>query len=160
MSVPDTDAPVPIHEDRVFRLLVMVSSALGMGGVISSLTLLSRGPHGFEFHWTGLAIPGFVLGMMVSTGYWAIVFRLSAQSSLRGPRFLAFASGIMLVFALVAFLYPIRFIPEQKRSDVVIGLCAAVVVLSTVGYIIHSIVRGLEQESQDTPDEGLPPEDR
>lgn len=127
----------------------MLSSALGMGGVVSSLTLLGRGPHGFEFHWTNLAIPAFVLGALISTGYWWIVFRMSSQTTRGGPRFLGLASLVMIVLALIAFLYPVRFIPQQKRADVIIGLAVAVFVLGTIGYIIHTIVRWLEQESEE-----------
>lgn len=153
--------PVPLHEDRTFRAVIMVSSALGLGGVISSLTLLSRGPHGFEFHWTNLAIPAFVLGVVISCGYWWIVFRLSRPTTAgrRNYRFLVAASCVMIALALGAFLYPIRFIPPQKRTDVIIGLAIAVLVLGTIGYLIHTIVRWLEQETEekrpeDPADEG------
>ena len=135
----------------------MISSALGMGGVISSLTLLSSGPHGFEFHWTNLAYPAFALGCLISTGYWWIVFRMTSRSNPSSLRFLALASGGMIVFAVAAFLYPIRFIPQQKRSDVIIGLAAAVLVLGTIGYIIHSIVRWLEEDAQEDPPPGSEP---
>ncbi len=144
-----SSAPTPLHEDRVFRYVILLSSAFGMGGVVSSLTLLGRGPNGFEFHWTNLAIPAFAVGAVISSAYWLIVFRLAARSSRSGPRFLAWASMVMIVLAVVAFLYPIRFIPEQKRADVIIGLSVAVLVLGTIGYIIHVIVRSLEQETDD-----------
>lgn len=150
-------APVPLHEDRFFQYLVMISSGLGMGGVVSSLTLLSSGPHGFEFHWTNLAYPAFALGAVVSTVYWRLVFRLTSRSTPSSLRFLAAASGGMLVFALAAFLYPIRFIPQQKRADVIFGLAAAVLVLGTIGYIVHSIVRWLEQDAQEDPPPGSEP---
>jgi hypothetical protein len=53
----------------------------------------------------------------------------------------------------VAFLYPVRFIPHQKRADVVVGLSLAVLVLSTIGYMVYTIVHWLEQESESAEDE-------
>lgn len=128
-----------------------------MGGVVSSLTLLSSGPHGFEFHWNNLAYPAFFLGCVISTAYWKVVFRTTSRSNPSSLRFLAMASGVMIVLAVAAFLYPIRFIPEQKRADVIFGLAAAVLVLGTIGYIIHSIVRWLEQDAQEDPPPGSEP---
>ncbi|HRI12237.1 MAG TPA: hypothetical protein PLX89_04455 [Verrucomicrobiota bacterium] len=152
---PSALPPVPLHEDPLFRRLVMVASGAAMGGVIASLTLLQKGPVGFAFHWTYLALPAFVLGVVVSTLYWRIVFRYSAGAAAgAGRRILFTASLIMLVLGVVAFLYPVRFIPQQKRADVVIGLSVAVFALSTIGYMIHTIVRWLEQESEPPPDEG------
>jgi len=155
-SVKPTPAPtpVPLHEDRLFRAFVMISSALGIGGVVSSLTLLSSGPNGFEFHWSNLALPAFLIGALLSTGYWWIVFRMSSRSTVAEQKFLTIASILMLVLGVVAFLYPIRFIPQQKRADVIIGLSAAILVLGTIGYIIYSLVHWLEQDSEEGPPEG------
>lgn len=147
MKSPPDLPPVPLHEDVTFRRILMAASAAGMGGVVASLTTVRQGPHGFEFHWTALAIPGFAAGALVACLYWAMIFRFSARaSSRRGRRWITTASVLLIVLAVGAFLYPIRFIPEQKRGEVIIGLSAAVVVLGGIGYIIHTIVRWLEQD--------------
>lgn len=139
----------------MFRALVMLASAVGMGGVVASLTTLRQGPFGFEFHWTSLAIPAFVAGALVACGYWALIFRYSSRAgSVGGRRWIGGASIVLLLMAVVAFLYPIRFIPEQKRGDVIIGLSAAVVVLSGIGYLIHTIVKWLDQDAGETGDDG------
>lgn len=150
MKVTPSPAPVPLHEDKTFRLLVMLASAAGMGGVVASLTTLRKGPYGFEFHWTNLAIPGFVAGALISCLYWALIFRFSSRiGSAGGRRSIVIASVTLLVLALVAFLYPIRFIPDDKRGDVIIGLSSAIVVLGGIGFGIHTIVRWLEQDSEE-----------
>ncbi|MEN9732055.1 MAG: hypothetical protein RLZ45_50 [Verrucomicrobiota bacterium] len=154
MKPPQPNAPVPLHEDPRFRFLVMSASALGLGGMLASLTFLDKGPHGFEFHWSSLALPAFALGIVLSSAYWWIVFRMTARSGRLGPGFLTTASAAVMVLAILAFLYPIRFIPAAKRTDVVIGLTLAVLVLGTIGYIIHTMVRWLEQESAEDPPEG------
>lgn len=142
----------------MFRGLVMVSSGLGFGGVVGSLTLLQDGPYGFEFHWSSWAIPGFFLGAVVSTIYWWFVFHFSARSALGAGRRTIYAlSGVLLFLSLLAFLYPVRFIPAAKRGDVIIGLTAAIVVLGTIGYLIRTIVRWLEQDTAEAEDD--PPED-
>lgn len=128
----------------------MLSSAAGMGGVVASLTTLRQGSYGFEFHWTNLAIPAFVAGALISSLYWAMIFRYSARAgSTRGRRWIVSASVTLLGLAVVAFLYPIRFIPDQKRGDVIVGLAAAVVVLGGIGFLIHTIVGWLEQDTRE-----------
>jgi hypothetical protein len=59
-----------------------------------------------------------------------------------------------MLLAILSFLYPIRFIPAARRTDVLIGLALAVLVLGTIGYIIHTMVRWLEQDSADAPPDG------
>jgi hypothetical protein len=159
MRTSNPQTPVPLHEDLRFRFLVMAASALGLGGMLASLTFLDKGPHGFEFHWSPLALPAFALGIVLSSAYWWIVFRMTARSGRLGPGFLTSASAGVMVLAILAFLYPIRFIPAAKRTDVVIGLSLAVLVLGTIGYIIHTMVRWLEQESAEDPPEGSTGED-
>lgn len=154
MKVPQSQPPVPLHEDLRFRFLVMAASALGLGAMLASLTFLDKGPHGFEFHWSPLALPAFALGIILSSAYWWIVFRMTNRPGQLGAGFLTGASAAVMVLAILAFLYPIRFIPAAKRADVVIGLSLAVLVLGTIGYIIHTMVRWLEQESAGDPPEG------
>jgi len=150
MKVVPSSSPVPLHEDTAFRTLVMLGSAAGMGGMVASLTTLKQGPYGFEFHWSNLAIPGFVAGALISCLYWAMIFRYSARAgSASGRRFVGIASMTLLALAVVAFLYPIRFIPEQKRGDVIVGLAGAIVVLGGIGYLIHTIVSWLEQDAEE-----------
>jgi len=147
MKASPDNPPVPLHEDATFRGLVMAASALGMGGMVASLATVRQGPHGFEFHWTALAIPGFVAGALIGCLYWAMIFRFSARSGAHGGRRpVAIASAFLLVLAMAVFLYPIRFIPDQKRGDVIVGLAAAIVVLGGIGFLIHTIVRWLEQD--------------
>lgn len=125
----------------------MAASALGMGGVVASLATVRQGPYGFEFHWTPLAIPGFVAGALIGCLYWALIFRFSARTGSRsGRRSILAASLVLMGLALVAFLYPIRFIPDEKRGEVIIGLSAAIVVLGGIGYVIHTLVQWLEQD--------------
>jgi len=146
--------PVPLHEDVLFRRLVTAASAAGMGGVVGSLATVRQGPHGFEFHWTALAIPGFVAGALIACLYWAMIFRFSARAgSQRGRRWIAVASVLLMGLAVGAFLYPIRFIPEQKRGEVIIGLAAAVTVLGGIGYLIHTIVGWLEQDDAEAAEQ-------
>lgn len=156
MKPPKTQAqaPVPLHEDPWFRFLVMASSGVGFGGMLASLTFLDKGPHGFEFHWSPLALPAFALGILLSSAYWWIVFRMTNRPGQLGTGFLTASSGAVMLLAILSFLYPIRFIPAARRTDVLIGLALAVLVLGTIGYIIHTMVRWLEQDSADTPPDG------
>ncbi|MFO1458834.1 MAG: hypothetical protein U1G08_05450 [Verrucomicrobiota bacterium] len=158
MKPTPSSPPVPLHEDSTFRVLVMLASAVGMGGVVASLTTLKQGQYGFEFHWTNLAIPGFFAGAIIACIYWLMIFRFSARSASGGGRRpIVIASFALLGASIVAFLYPVRFIPEQKRGDVIIGLSAAIVVLSGIGYLIHTIVRWLDQDGEENS--GTDPDD-
>lgn len=135
-----------------FKAVMVGSSALGAGGLLASLTVVNVGPSGFEFHWSNWAIPAFVIGAVLTGCFWRVVFRLSARGGdeKKKRRRLMLLSGFLLVVAFGAFLYPLRFVAAERRNDVLIGLGVAIAVLGTVGFLLRTVVKWLEEESDET----------
>ena len=141
-----------VERSPFLRWIMIGSSALGLGCLLASLTVLDLGHGGIEFHWSNLALIAFPAGAALAAGYWILVFRLgSADETASTRRKLYSASAFMLLLAFAAFLYPLRFVTPEKRNDVLIGLGTAVVALSCVGYMIRTVVRMLEDEDDANP---------
>lgn len=141
--------PDPLERNPMFRGVVVGSSALGMGALLASLTVVRHGEAGLEFHWSWLAVAAFVAGAALAAGFWRLVFHWSAaRDHAANRRKVMLASGLLLVLAVAAFLYPLRFVAAERRNDVLIGLAVAVLVLSVVGFLIRTIVRWLEEDSE------------
>lgn len=151
-------APASLDHDLGFRVVMVGSSALGSGALLASLTVIRQGRLGIEFVWSNLAIPAFLLGALLCCGFWWLVFRLEARQGdeQRQRRRLLVASAALLLLAFGAFIYPMRFVVPERRTDVLIGLGAAIAVLSVVGFMIRTVVKWLEEEADQT-DSPAPP---
>ncbi|MEI6356943.1 MAG: hypothetical protein WCP53_07560 [Verrucomicrobiota bacterium] len=134
------------------RWVIIGSSAFGAGMLLASLTGLEQGASGLEFHVRLLSVPAFIVGSVVASAYWWLVFHLGAGKDDRSARRqLHAASGLILLLALAVFMYPLRFVTPEKRDDVLIGLAIAVGALSCVGFMIRTVVRMLEEEDAANP---------
>jgi MFS family permease len=142
----------PLDRSVAFKAVMVGSSALGAGALLASLTVVNVGPSGFEFHWNNWAIAAFVIGAVLAGGFWLLVFRLSARggNEKKKHRRLMLLSGFLLLVAFGLFLYPLRFVTPERRNDVLIGLGVAVAVLSVVGFLLRTVVKWLEEESDET----------
>ncbi len=132
------------------------SSALGSGCLIASLPIVQSGPGGIDFRWSNWAVPAFVLGAAIAIGFWQLIFRLAGRrgdEAASRRKLYAASAGLMLV-ALGAFIYPLRFVVPDRRTDVLIGLGMAVIVLSAVGMLIRTVVKWLESEAAQHPEDG------
>lgn len=137
-----------MDNDAGFKAVVILASALGMGTLLASLIVLEPTDHGFEFKWTIYAPVGFVVGALLAWAYWRLVFRLALRNAdpKQSARRLKQAVIGLLALGVLAFLYPLRFVAEERRTDVLIGLGAAIVALSGVGWMIRTVVVMLESE--------------
>jgi hypothetical protein len=142
-----------LDNDSGFKAVVVGSSALGIGTLMASLTVLEPTDHGFEFKWSAYAPVAFVIGALLAWAYWRLVFRLALREAdpIRSARRLKQAVVGLLILGVLAFLYPLRFVAEERRTDVLIGLGAAIVALSGVGWMVRTVVVLLESEPD--PDE-------
>ena len=144
---------LPLDSDPKFKAVVIGSSGLGIGALFASLTVLEPTEHGFEFRWTPYVIPAFAVGSLLAWAYWRMVFRLAfrGQDPVRAARRLKRAVIGLLALGILAFLYPLRFVAAERRTDVLIGLGAAIVALSGVGLLLRTVVVMLEsEEANDT----------
>jgi len=147
LSTADT-----LERSPALRWVIIGSSAFGAGMLFASLTGLEQGESGLEFHVRLLSVPAFIVGSVVASAYWWLVFHLGAGKDDRSSRRqLHAASGLILLLALAVFMYPLRFVTPEKRDDVLIGLAIAVGALSCVGFMIRTVVRMLEEEDAANP---------
>ena len=88
----------------------------------------------------------FVLAASAGWYYWKLVARMAAEKSpnLR-KKFIVFSIGLVLL-GVIGFLYPLKFIPPEKRKDVFIGLALAVGVLSGVGFVMRKVIKFLDSD--------------
>ena len=141
-----------LERSAALRWVIIGSSAFGAGMLFASLTGLEQGAAGLEFHVRLLSVPAFIVGSVVASAYWWLVFHLGAGKDDRSARRqLHAASGLILLLALAIFMYPLRFVTPEKRGDVLIGLAIAVGALSCVGFMIATVVGMLAQEDAANP---------
>ncbi len=137
----------------LFRL-VGVASGLAFGGMVASLFAVKSTPGGLVFELNAGAVISFVVCAVIAWFYWRVVERMAmgAAPQQRRRRFKLFSAGLLLV-GVISFLYPLKFIPEEKRKDVFIGLALAIGVLSGVGYVMCHVKKFLEADEKRTEDE-------
>lgn len=141
-----------------FRRFVSAGAAAGAAGMCGSLAMLTCGDQGFEFHWKPVVPVAAAGGAAVAWLFWRIVFGLvdRAVEPTAARRTLWTAVAVLMAMALAAFLYPIRCVSAEVRGDVLIGLAAAVAVLSAAGWALRSLVRAFEKASDEDAGGGKP----
>ncbi len=151
------EASDTVERSPFLRWIMIGSSAFSLGCLLASLTVLDLGKGGIEFHWSNYALIAFPVGAALAAGYWLLVFRLGEKDEFASGRRTVYAASIfMLLLAIGVFMYPLRFITPEKRSDVLIGLAVATCALSCVGFMIRTVVKMLEEEDDANPPPPLP----
>lgn len=135
-------------------LIVGLGSSLAFGAMIASLFAVNSGPAGFSFKVNLPAVVAFLVAAPLAWFYWRLVARMAAEKApeQRRKKFLVFSIGLLLV-GVTAFLYPLKFIPPEKRQDVFIGLALAMGCLSGVGFIMLKVRKFLEADLKESENE-------
>jgi hypothetical protein len=86
--------------------------------------------------------------------YWRMVERMALEKApaSRKKKFVVFSIGLMLV-GIVSFLYPLKFIPAEKRQDVFIGLALAIGCIAGVAAVMWKVRSFLEADLKDSEDD-------
>ena len=129
-------------------------AALAFGAMVASLFALKSAPEGFTFEINVLTIIAFLTAATFAWFYWRMIARMAAEGTPdnRRKKFIAFSIGLVLV-GLVSFLYPLKFIPEEKRKDVFIGLALAAGCLSGVGLVMLKVKKFLDADLKKSEEE-------
>ena len=139
-----------MHSKAPFlRRVVVVSSALALGGMLGSLGVVGRDLEGlkFEFHWSVPIL--FAVGAVLAVLFWRVIFQFDAGASVGKNKLLKLSGGTLLLIAFGCFLFPLRLVSEAKRLEVIWGLSSALVVLSGFGWIIFNTIQWVEASSRD-----------
>jgi hypothetical protein len=73
----------------------------------------------------------------------------------RKKKFIVFSVGLGLV-GLVSFLYPLKFVPAEKRFDVFVGLVLAFSCIGGIGVVMWKVKRFLDADLKKSEDEDRP----
>lgn len=130
----------------LFRL-AGVGASLAFGAMVGSLFALKPVPDGFSFELNAGAVISFLAAATLAWFYWRMVAGMAAGKApeQRRRKFIAFSIGLLLV-GIVSFLYPLKFIPEEKRKDVFIGLALAAACITGVGLVMWKVTRFLNAD--------------
>jgi drug/metabolite transporter (DMT)-like permease len=140
--------PAPGDSSTIFRI-AGIGASLAFGGMVATLFAVKPIPHGhgLTFVVTVPAVIAFVVAALCAWFYWRMVERmaLDAAPEQRRKKFVLFSAGLGVI-GIVSFLYPIKFVPEEKQKDVFIGLALAVGVLSGVGFVLLRVKKFLDAD--------------
>ena len=122
-------------------------AALAFGVMVATLFALERTPNGLSFKLNAAAIISFLVAAPVTFFYWRLIARMATERApeQRRNKFIVFSAGLLLV-GVVAFLYPLKFVPAEKRKDVFIGLALAFGCIGGVGVVMWKLRNFLEAD--------------
>jgi len=140
-------------DSGLFRI-AGAGAALAFGAMVASLFAVRSNSSGFTFEITVPAVVAFAVSAVVAWFYWRLVARLAAENApaQKRKRFVLFSIALLAV-GVIAFLYPLTFIPAEKRTDVFIGLALAVGVLTGVGFVMWQVKKFLDADQKSAEDQ-------
>jgi cytochrome bd-type quinol oxidase subunit 2 len=122
-------------------------AALAFGVMVATLFALERTPHGLSFKLNAAAVISFLVAAPVTFFYWRLIARMATERApeQRRKKFIVFSVGLLLI-GVMAFLYPLKFVPPEKRKDVFIGLALAFGCIGGVGLVMLKVRKFLEAD--------------
>jgi hypothetical protein len=119
--------------------IVLGSTALALGCMAAAIQALRQDAAGFTFHVSLGTFVAFALGTAAGLLYW----KLAARSMLA----VRLGTAVLVLAGVGGFLYPLRFVPANKRGDVAIGLVAASCAISLVAFLLWKLKRFFDADA-------------
>jgi hypothetical protein len=144
--------PVEAAEDPFFRQLVSLASSLAISGMLASLAAVEKGAVSgrLEFHWHWAVLPLGLIGLGLGHVFWRLLWQAQRDNRVESQRRVRWFAALLGLIAISSFLYPLRYLQPERRSDVFIGFGLAVVVLTAFGFLIAYTIRMVgENEPRD-----------
>lgn len=137
----------------IFRI-AGVGASLAFGAMVATLFALKPVPDGLTFVLNVPTVVAFLVAAFVAWMYWRMVERMALEKApaQRKKKFVVFSAGLVLV-GIISFLYPMKFIPEEKRRDVFIGLALAICCIVGVGLVMWKVRNFLEADLKHSEEE-------
>lgn len=131
---------------RDLRRIIVLGTSIGFGCVVGSLEALRPSHAGFTFQITGRSFVAFAIGAILVFPFWRIIFSPSQSAHQTASR--RWAMIFLAILGLASFLYPLRFIPNEKISSLLIGLGAAICALTGVAGLLWMMKRFLDRDAR------------
>jgi len=142
---------------KVLFRIAGVGTALAFGVMVASLFAVRSTQSGLTFEITAPVVIAFLIAAIVAWFYWRMVVRLaSSQEPNKQRKRFALFSVAMVVVGILTFLYPIKFIPPEKRGDVMIGLSLAIGCIAGVAFVMSRVRRFLEADQKQAEEDDRP----
>jgi Sec-independent protein secretion pathway component TatC len=143
----------PGGTNPLFRL-AGAGASIAFGAMVASLFALKSSPDGFSFELNIGAVLAFLIAAPFAWYYWRMVARMAVEKApeRRKRKFVIFSIGIVIV-GVFSFLYPLKFIPAEKRQDVFIGLTLAAACITGVGVVMWKVMKFLDADLKKTEQE-------
>jgi hypothetical protein len=125
--------------DRGFLKIVRGATALALGCMAAAVESLRRDVSGFTFQLSIGTFVAFALGLAAGLYFW----KMAAGSKLA----MRVGAALLVLAGIGGFLYPLRFVPADKMTEIAIGLTLAVCALSTGAYMLWRLRRFFEADS-------------
>jgi hypothetical protein len=140
------DNQKPAASSGLFRI-AGVGASLAFGAMVASLFAVKATPGGLTFELNAATVIAFIAAALLAWFYWRLVERMAADKApqQRRKKFVVFSAGFLLV-GLVSFLYPLKFIPAEKRFDVFVGLGLAVCCIAGVAFVMLKVKKFLDAD--------------
>jgi hypothetical protein len=124
-----------------------VGASVAFGAMVGSLFAVKATAEGLMFELNLAAVLAFVVAGIFAWFYWRLVARMATDKApqQRRKKFIVFSVGLILV-GLVSFLYPLKFVPAEKRWDVFVGLSLAAACITGVGLVMWRVKRFLDAD--------------
>jgi hypothetical protein len=135
-----------LFDDKRLRAIMMASTGLGFACMVASLASLrlSKGAtFQFEWHWSILILAA--AAFFLNHRLWTAIWQVQDHPSPKAKRRLALRLSALLLVGIGAFLYPILFVDGSYRPDLLIGLITAAAFLSTLGWLLYRLGKGLAE---------------
>jgi hypothetical protein len=138
--------PTPPTSSGIFRI-AGIGASLAFGAMVASLFAVKATPGGLAFELNVATVLAFIGAALLAWFYWRLVERMAADKApeQRRKKFIVFSAGLLLV-GLVSFLYPLKFIPAEKRFDVFVGLSLAACCITGVAFVMLKVKKFLDAD--------------
>jgi len=145
----------PARGSHTLFRIVGFCTAMAFGAMVGSLFAVRSMPDGLTFQLTAGAVIAFFGAGFVAWFYWRLVEKMASGQApeQRRRRFILFSAGLLVV-GIISFLYPLKFIPAEKRRDVFIGLVLAVGCIAGVGFVMWHVKKFLDADQRQAEEEG------
>ncbi len=153
------DEPPNQKDSRDFLRVAKWGTVLSFGVMTGSLWAMEASPSGLRFQFTFGVIPATLVGVAVAFLYWRLLQKMivshekssaaggEGKASIDFKRFTGF-TALLFVATLLAFLYPLRYAPSEKHTDIAFGMVLAFACIAGVARVVWWLKKILDEDDQ------------